>query len=169
MDISGAGLYCAAKAAIDSQFTKTISWHIPRTDGMKFVGLSGTWHSELAPFGINTTSIQVSFQASCFIRGPSLTSVSLCLSSMIQQLGTFATSVATSDNIKVAAKHIPDYEGPHAWLKGFNSRSGKQAGDPYKAAERIITLLQGDRLLPKRLPLGVSFAGVMYGSRYSSD
>ncbi|KAK9895039.1 putative short-chain oxidoreductase [Cystobasidium minutum MCA 4210] len=107
MDISGAGLYCAAKAAVDS--------------------LSGTWHKELAPFGINTISIQ---------------------------LGTFATSVASSDNVKVSAKHIPDYEGPHAWVKAFNAKSGTQAGDAYKAAERIITLLEGDRTLPKRLPLG---------------
>lgn len=63
MDISGAGLYCAAKAAIDSKPTGGAArmQHALVTNANASVGLSGTWHSELAPFGINTTSIQVSF------------------------------------------------------------------------------------------------------------
>lgn len=58
--------------------------------------------------------------------------------------------------MQVAAKHIPDYEGPHAWAKNFNAESGTQPGDLEKAAERIVSLLEGEKTLPKRLPLGVS-------------
>lgn len=65
MDIAGAGIYCAAKAAIDSQLIRETlrPFHTNSNPELRInTGLSGTWHKELAPFAITVTAIQVSRQ-----------------------------------------------------------------------------------------------------------
>jgi len=106
INVSGGGMYCAAKAAVDS--------------------VSDTWSKELADFDIGCFSVQP---------------------------GAFATSVATDNNLIKAPKTIEGYNTPHEWAKMFNERAGHEQGDAKKAAKKIITVMQLEKL-PLRLPLG---------------
>ncbi|KAJ7141610.1 putative short-chain oxidoreductase [Mycena filopes] len=91
--------------------------------------LSDTWAHELAAFNIRCISIQP---------------------------GSFRTAVAESSNLKVAATQIEGYDAAHDWVTGFNSRAGKEPGDPRIAAEKIIQLVsvEPERALPTRLAMG---------------
>lgn len=54
VNVPGVGIYCAAKAALDSQFCV---WLVSRLTPQ---GISDTWAQELAPWNIRCTSILVS-------------------------------------------------------------------------------------------------------------
>ncbi|KAL0576263.1 hypothetical protein V5O48_005707 [Marasmius crinis-equi] len=108
LSISGAGIYCASKAAVDS--------------------ISEVWARELAPFNIRCMTVN---------------------------LGSFRTAVAGS-NTKVPAKgEIEGYEDAHSFVHNFQGGSGQELGDPDKAADKIIDLLNlTDKPLPAKLPIG---------------
>ncbi|KAI3604517.1 short-chain oxidoreductase [Moniliophthora roreri] len=104
--LSGAGIYCASKAAVDC--------------------ISAVWSKELAPFNIRTMSVGLS---------------------------SFRTAVA-GPNTKHPANQIEGYDSAHEFLTIFNAGSGKERGDPDKAAKKLLDIigLEGDDGLPLRLP-----------------
>lgn len=67
------------------------------------------------------------------------------------QPGAFATSV--SANIKRASKRIEGYDTAHEWISMFDEGTGQEPGDPKKAVERILQLVQLEKL-PMRFALG---------------
>ncbi|KAL0061814.1 hypothetical protein AAF712_011332 [Marasmius tenuissimus] len=101
----GAGVYGAAKAALDSA--------------------SKVWTKELAPFNVRSISINP---------------------------GQFRTSVGTA--MKGPDREIDAYGEIHEDLKKYGANSGKEPGDPKKAARKILDVVTSKEELPARLALG---------------
>ncbi|KAF5319883.1 hypothetical protein D9758_016058 [Tetrapyrgos nigripes] len=94
--------------------------------------ITEVWSKELAPFNIRATSII---------------------------LGAFRTAVAGSGTMKPEAGEIAGYDEAHEFLKVFQERSGKELGDPDKAAKKVLDLVTPSselsaRPLPPRLVMG---------------
>lgn len=74
---------------------------------------------------------------------------------LTSQPGAFATEVGSAANFKRAAHHIDGYDTAHGWINMLSSTAGQEPGDTRKGVQRIIKLVQQDRL-PMRFALGVS-------------
>jgi NAD(P)-dependent dehydrogenase (short-subunit alcohol dehydrogenase family) len=90
-------------------------------------GLSEALYGELKPLGINVTIVEP---------------------------GVFRTDFLTGHSLLRAAKQIDAYNDTAGAMRGFaDNNSGKQPGDPQKAAEIIIKVSESNDP-PLRLPLG---------------
>ena len=77
----------------------------------------------------------------------------LGIKALIVEPGPFRTDFA-GRSLKVTSRNIKDYEATvRARVATLKANSGKQAGDPYKAAEAIIKVVQSSDP-PLRLVLG---------------
>ena len=77
-------------------------------------GFSESLAQELAPFGIHVTLIEP---------------------------GPFRTDFLTPESMRFAAVEVADYDDRRAQMRAsFEQRNGKQAGDPVRLAEAIVTL-----------------------------
>jgi NAD(P)-dependent dehydrogenase (short-subunit alcohol dehydrogenase family) len=77
-------------------------------------GFSESLAQELAPFGIHVTLIEP---------------------------GPFRTDFLTPESLKFTAAELPDYDARRTEMRAsFEQRNGKQAGDPVRLAQAIVTL-----------------------------
>jgi len=77
-------------------------------------GFSESLAHELAPFGIHVTIVEP---------------------------GPFRTDFLTAESMKFAATEVADYDARRAEMRAsFEQRNGKQAGDPVRLAQALVTL-----------------------------
>jgi NAD(P)-dependent dehydrogenase (short-subunit alcohol dehydrogenase family) len=97
-------------------------------------GFSEALAQELAPFGIHVTIIEP---------------------------GPFRTDFLTPESLKFAAREVPDYDARRAAMRAsFEQRNGKQAGDPVRLAEAIVTLAD-ETAPPMRFAAGAMAVNAM--------
>ncbi|KAF9076966.1 hypothetical protein BDP27DRAFT_1357732 [Rhodocollybia butyracea] len=98
--------------------------------------LTETWAHELAAFNIRAMSVT---------------------------LGNFRTSIALPSSHKLPTKSIDGYDLAHQFDKMYHESSGKELGDPEKAAKKLldVVMLKTDRPLPVRFTLGDDSVGLV--------
>jgi len=89
---------------------------------------------ELAPFGIHVTIVEP---------------------------GPFRTDFLTPESLKFTASEVADYDDRRADMRAsFEQRNGKQAGDPVRLAEALVTLAS-EAAPPMRFAAGAMAVGAM--------
>jgi NAD(P)-dependent dehydrogenase (short-subunit alcohol dehydrogenase family) len=97
-------------------------------------GFSESLAQELAPFGIHVTLIEP---------------------------GPFRTDFLTPESLRFAAVEVADYDDRRAQMRAsFEQRNGKQAGDPVRLAEAIVTLSR-EAAPPMRFAAGAMAVSAM--------
>ena len=97
-------------------------------------GFSESLAQELAPFGIHVTIVEP---------------------------GPFRTDFLTPESLKFAAQALPDYDARRTAMRAsFEQRNGRQAGDPVRLAEAIVTLAN-EAAPPMRFAAGAMAVGAM--------
>jgi len=97
-------------------------------------GFSEALAQELAPFGIHVTIVEP---------------------------GPFRTDFLTPESLKFTASEVADYDDRRADMRAsFEQRNGKQAGDPVRLAEALVTLAS-EAAPPMRFAAGAMAVGAM--------
>ena len=97
-------------------------------------GFSESLAQELAPFGIHVTIVEP---------------------------GPFRTDFLTPESLKFTAAEVADYDARRAEMRAsFEQRNGKQAGDPVRLAQAIVTLSR-EAAPPMRFAAGAMAVGAL--------